>query len=357
MNVFFLDQSGQLGGAELSLSDLAQHYRDRCTVGVFVPGPFPDHLRQLNISVRVLANNAVHAQKQSGILQMLGAAVQLVPLVFTTYRYALQHDAVYANTQKALVVGAIVSAIGRKPLVYHLRDIVSPEHFSRWNRSIIVALANRAKLIIANSRASQHAFVSAGGQVARTQVVYNGFHLNKYDLSPEVRTQLRHQLGVDDSFVVGHFSRFSPWKGQHVLVEALKNCPDNVIVLMVGSALFGEDRYVDQVRTQIDELGLGDRVKFLGFRSDIPELMTACDAIVHTSIAAEPFGRVIVEGMLCGRPVIAAAAGGALEIVEHGKNWLANPPRRCEGLNRSNLICELQSTYCIGGFCTWKGER
>ncbi len=67
-------------------------------------------------------------------------------------------------------------------------------------------------------------------------------------------------------------------------------------------------------------------MQFLGFRSDIAPLMAACDLVAHTSIAPEPFGRVIVEGMLCQRPVVAANAGGAAELVDHGKTgWLHSP--------------------------------
>ena len=68
------------------------------------------------------------------------------------------------------------------------------------------------------------------------------------------------------------------------------------------------------------------RVHFLGFRSDIPELMTACDLIAHTSIAPEPFGRVIVEAMFSGKPVVASDAGGAVELIEHGKTGWLTPP-------------------------------
>ena len=54
--------------------------------------------------------------------------------------------------------------------------------------------------------------------------------------------------------------------------------------------------------------------------------MSICDLIAHTSTAPEPFGRVIVEGMLCGRPVVAAAEGGVLELIENGKTgWLTSP--------------------------------
>jgi glycosyltransferase involved in cell wall biosynthesis len=83
---------------------------------------------------------------------------------------------------------------------------------------------------------------------------------------------------------------------------------------------------VQQLHQQIEHLGLRDRVQFLGFRADVISLMGACDLIAHTSTAAEPFGRVIVEAMLCGKPVIAAKAGGAAELIDHGVNgWLVAP--------------------------------
>ena len=92
-------------------------------------------------------------------------------------------------------------------------------------------------------------------------------------------------------------------------------------LLLVGDALFGEYEYLEQLHHQVKRLGLGDRVHFLGFRSDIPQLMSLCDLIAHTSTAPEPFGRVIVEGMLCGKPVVAAAAATAAAQSLLGKNF------------------------------------
>jgi glycosyltransferase involved in cell wall biosynthesis len=63
-----------------------------------------------------------------------------------------------------------------------------------------------------------------------------------------------------------------------------------------------------------------------GFREDVPVLMHACDVIVHTSTAPEPFGRVIVEGMLAGRPVIATNIGGPAEVLNHGETGYLVPP-------------------------------
>ena len=127
-------------------------------------------------------------------------------------------------------------------------------------------------------------------------------------------------------FWVGHFSRLSHWKGQHVLLEALALCPPQIGAIFVGDALFGEEDYAQGLHEQVARLGLCARVRFLGFQPHVQSLMRVCNLLAHTATAPEPFGRVIVEGMLCGRPVVAAAAGGALEIIQHERTgWLAPP--------------------------------
>lgn len=337
MRILFLDQSGNLGGAELALLDLAEFYRDRCKVGLFQDGAFRDRLQQAQIPVEVLSDRPLNVRKNSRFLSAtLGSLTALLPLVQRVVQLSRDYDIIYANTQKAFVVGALASAISRRPLVYHLHDILSHDHFSAVNLRIAVTLANRfAKLIIANSQASRDAFIQEGGdgdsegslRSNRCTVIYNGFDSKQYETTPQQRQTMRQSLSLNPSqFVIGHFSRLSPWKGQHVLIDAIQQCSENVVALLVGDALFGEDDYAQKLKAQVQRLGLQKRVHFLGFREDIPQLMTACDLVTHTSTAPEPFGRVIVEAMLCGTPVIAANAGGAAEIVEHDlTGWLCEP--------------------------------
>ena len=327
MKIFFLDQSGKLGGAELSLLDLAKFYQKNALVGLFAEGVFREKLEQHNILVEVLTQKSINVSKDSGLTQGLNSLLSLFPLILKTAKIARDYDLIYANTQKALVIGAIASVLSRRPFVYHLRDIISADHFSKINRQIIITLANQfATLVIANSKATQHSFIEAGGKSELTQVVYNGFEVKNYQFNLSERNRLRKELGLEQQFVIGHFSRLSPWKGQHILLEALANCPDNISAIFVGDALFGEQDYVKQLHQKVAELGLEKRVQFLGFRSDIVAVMSACDLVVHTSTAPEPFGRVIIEAMLCQRPVIAAAAGGVIELVKDGKTgWLVEP--------------------------------
>jgi glycosyltransferase involved in cell wall biosynthesis len=343
MKILFLDQSGKPGGAELCLLDIARSYHDRSLIALFSDGTFKEILEQYQVPVRVLSKQGINIRKDYNAVQGIGQIGQLLPILIQVTKLSYQFDLIYANTPKALIVGAIASLISHRPLVYHLHDIISAEHFSATNRSLLVNLANRcASLVIANSKASQAAFIKAGGRAELTEVVYNGFQPESYLVDEAERSRLRTELGLGDRFVVGHFSRLSPWKGQHVLIEALHYCPEDVSVLLVGDALFGEEAYKVQLWRQIAMLGLKPRVQFLGFRSDIPQLMAACDLVAHTSIAPEPFGRVIVEAMLSGTTVVAAADGGAVELIDHAQTGWLCPPNDPQQLAEMVVMCRSQ---------------
>jgi glycosyltransferase involved in cell wall biosynthesis len=147
-----------------------------------------------------------------------------------------------------------------------------------------------------------------------------------------------------DAFLVGSFSRLARWKGQHVLLEAMVLNP-HMHAVLVGAPLFGEDPYEVELRAFVASHNLGERVHFLGFQHDIAACMCAVDAVAHTSITPEPFGRVIVEGMLAQRPVVAAKAGGVLEIVEDGVNGVLCEPGDAHAL--ADVLAELRSDTAL----------
>ncbi len=327
MRVLFLDQTGQLGGAELALLDVVKPYRDNCLVCLLNDGSFRHLLEQQQTPVQVLTTQPIRVSKNSSIVQGLSSLSKVLPLIIQVARLSHHYDLIYANTQKALVIGALASFLSRRPLIYHLHDILSQDHFSKGNISLAITLANRfSSLVIANSNATSAAFIKAGGRSELVHIVYNGFDPKSYQNNQSNRVEFRQQLGIEGKFVVGHFSRLSHWKGQHILLEALTLCPDDVMAIFVGDALFGEQDYVQQLQKQVIDLKLEKRVQFLGFRSDVPQVMAACDLVAHTSIAPEPFGRVIVESMLCGTPIVAAKDGGAVELVNHNETgWLVSP--------------------------------
>jgi glycosyltransferase involved in cell wall biosynthesis len=327
MKILFIDQTGQLAGAERVLLDIVKLYGENCLVGLFEDGPFRELLTQQNTPVAVLASKPIQVKRESSLLQGLSSLGKFIPLLLKVIKLSRNYDLIYANTPKAMVIGALASAFSDRPFVYHLHDILTPEHFSATNRRLIVTLANRfATKIIAVSQAAREAFIAAEGKAELVEVIYNGFQADKFQGYESERETIRQELGVADKFVIGHFCRLSPWKGQHVLLKALAHCPENTVAIFVGDALFGESEYVQELDEKIAQLGIEDRVKFLGFRCDVPRLMAGCDIIAHTSIAPEPASRVLVETMLAGKPLIASRNGGTVELVEENKmGWLFPP--------------------------------
>ncbi len=81
----------------------------------------------------------------------------------------------------------------------------------------------------------------------------------------------------------------------------------------------------DGLVRHVEELELTDRVIFTGARTDVPDLLALADVVVHCSIRPEPFGRVVVEALAAGRPLVAADGGGVVEIVEPDRTGVLVP--------------------------------
>jgi glycosyltransferase involved in cell wall biosynthesis len=314
MKTLYLDQTGQLGGGEIALLPWLCHVRAGAHVVLFEDGPFRTLLEESGVSVEVLAlNNLKQVRRESGPLAVLSALPALLSLRRRVAAIAADYDVLYANSQKAFLIAAMAKRRGQ-PLVWHLRDILTAEHFSPVLRRVAVYFGNRyATRIVCNSQATANALIAAGGDRAKITVVHDGVDAAPFDVPADI-AELRAQIAPGAPTLVGLFGRLTPWKGQHVLLEAIATIPSAHAVL-VGDALFGEQAYAATLYERAAQPDLGGRVHFLGFRSDVPALMRAMDILAHTSTASEPFGLVIVEGMLARRPVIATAAGGALEIV------------------------------------------
>ena len=328
--ILFVDQTGQLGGAELCLADLATHLRDQSTVLLFEAGPFQELLEKNGVHATVLTGGRKKAQvrKNSKISTYVQALPGFIRLLVKVARVAQGFDVLYANTAKALIITAVAASILRKPFLFHLHDIIDAQHFSRLNRWLLVTAANRATGIVANSEATAEAYRNAGGNSRNLVVVPNGFHLERFRADVELLSrEIRASIGIGDRPLVGLFGRITPWKCQKVLLQALSQIPE-VHAVIVGDALFtDEDQEYKRALVDLAErLGVAHRVHLTGFQSDILPFLKAVDLVVHCSVSPEPFGRVIVEAQLAGRPVIASRCGGPAEIIEDGVTGiLVNP--------------------------------
>jgi glycosyltransferase involved in cell wall biosynthesis len=339
LRVLAVDQSGSLGGAELSMLEVVKNMRGDVQTVLFDDGPFRIALEAVGIKVDVLDSAGLKGVSKDGIKRpsagMVGGVLKLLQ---GTLKKSRDADVIYVNTQRAMVIGAIAGLISRRPVVWHLRDIVSEDHFGRTQLAVIKWCTKlMLEHVIANSTASAAAVTALTRlREERLDVVFNGISAEPFmNLEAVAQHELRARFGLpQDAFLVGCFSRLARWKGQHVLLEALLEAPEMHAVL-VGSALFGEDAYERELRAFVLEHGLADRVHFLGFQDDIAACMKAVDVVTHTSISPEPFGRVIIEGMLSKRPVVATRAGGVTDIVEDGENGILCSPGDAAELART----------------------
>jgi glycosyltransferase involved in cell wall biosynthesis len=333
--VLFLDHTGGIGGAELVLLDFVKWHGAAGSVVLFAEGPFRERLEEVGAEVKVLpAPGSVSRVSRKGkMVTNLRSGPGALVLARRVARLSEGYDLLYANSQKAFVVGALAGRIVSKPVIWHLHNLLTPDHFSKGHRWLAVALANHlVERVIVNSRATAEAFVESGGRAEKVRLVYNGIDPAPFESVTQTEVDaLRRELGLDGVPVVGVFSRLAPGKGHHVLLEALTRLP-GVHALLAGSAVFGEHPYAEALRDQCKALGIEDRVHFAGFRRDIPQLMRLSQVVTHPAVEPEPFGRVIVEGMLAGRPVVATRAGGAVEIVEDGTSGVLVPPRDATAL-------------------------
>ena len=328
--IMVVSHTGQISGAEMVLLDVVQLW-PTASAFLFEDGPLRQALadKQLDVTVAHWGGGLAKVRRNSSILRIASVVGRLFAVALELGRAARHHDLLYANSQKAFVLSAIVTTFVRRPLVWHLHDIISAAHFGAVQRRVQIGLANRrAAKVIVPSLAAADAFIAEGGRADLVEVVANGL-----DVTPE-RTppaELRRQLGLPDGTLVGVFSRLAPWKGQHVVLQALAKVP-GVNCIIAGDALFGEQAYADKLACMVRDLGLAGRVHFLGQRNDVARLMRAADIMVHPSIDPEPFGRTLVEAMLSGVPVIATDAGAASDILESGRAGTLVPPGDADAL-------------------------
>lgn len=328
--VLFVCHTGSISGAELVLLDLVRPWAGQSAL-LFEDGPLHQALAAcgLNVTISRWGGGLNDVRRDSSFAKVLPVIGAMFGITAEVARFARKHDVVYANSQKAFVLAAIAAKLTRRPLIWHLHDIISSAHFGKMQRRVQVLLANHCTTrVVVPSKAAADAFIAEGGRKDLVAIVPNGL-----DIAPEPQApaEIRHELKLPQGPLVGVFSRLAEWKGQHIVLQALARTPD-VSCIIAGSALFGEEAYEQRLRQMVRDLDIDDRVHFLGQRSDVPRLMRAVDAVIHPSIDPEPFGRTLVEAMLADVPVIATDAGAASDILEGGKAGTLVPPGDVDAL-------------------------
>lgn len=347
LRVLVVNQTAATSGAEHSLLTLLAAL-DPSEVQVAVASPVG------RLSERVLALGLPHVPiagtEASFRLNLKTTTPELVDLARSAFQVAgavhrLGADVVHANTTRAGLIAIAARAFGAPAPLVHVRDWTPPSHAGD---AVLGVVARSAGLIVANSRYVADQFDRVGA-AARVSVIHNPVDLSRFDPSAQDRASARARLGLPaDAPVAGVVGQLTPWKGQDDAVRALavvrQTVPDAELVV-AGSAKFATAAarydnagYAAELALLPESLGIGGAVHRLGEVDDVPGVLAALDVLLVPSWE-EAFGRVVVEGMAMGLPVIATAVGGPPEIIDDGRTGFVLPPK--EPARWGALLAEL----------------
>jgi glycosyltransferase involved in cell wall biosynthesis len=321
--VVFFSHSARLAGGEIAMVRLAaalRRHRARVVLGEEGPVvalcsrsgvpvevlPLPEGIRSLDRGVPL---------GDPGLRRVSSAAARYVAeltRLLRSHRPALLH----ANSLKAGLLGGPAARLTGLPMAWHVRDRIHPDYLPAVQvRLVRAAIRRLATVALANSHATRH---TIPGRVPTTVV--------PSPVDPALLA-LPPPPGDREDLVFLALGRLSPWKGQHLFLDAFARAfptgPERAVI--AGGPLFGEERYATGLRHRATELGIAERVHWTGHLDDVTPVLAAADVVVHTSVIPEPFGLTVAEGMAAGRPVVAQAAGGPAEVITDGADGLLSP--------------------------------
>ncbi len=347
LKVTAIAASAGLGGTERLLLDFAARaFEYDIALKLLVPqsGPLVTIFNEIGVPSEVVAapeamlagpvESAPLLTGGASLLGVMGWARRLV-----VHPFWQETDLVYTVAFKA----HLACALRRKhPLVWHLHEMPPERMGAAWR-----AMARRlADGLIVPSRAAAEAWsarepaeskdsslASRFGLPARRpaemEIIPSGVDLDRF--RPRERTGWIHQrLGLDQGArLIGTPVSFTRWKGALEVIRAFSSIAPRhpeVHLLVSGPAPYetGVDpKFREEVEAAVRSSA--GRVHLFSFEPKAELVYPELDLVLHSPIRPEAFGRVLVEAMACGVPVIAAAEGGALEVLDRGGGWLVRP--------------------------------
>lgn len=333
--IILLIPSLDIGGAEIQLVNLARGlYKNRndVTVATFYDsGKLFDDLKCSGIPTVSL--------RKSGRWDIFGFLWRYIKTV-----YKIKPDVIYGflGTPNILVAFLnpffpgikIVWGIRYSEIELHHYDLLS-----RLSYRVEKWLSSLPDLIIVNSDAGLEYAQKRGFPPDKMRVVLNGIDTDSFFISPKEGKILRREWGInDDQRLIGMVGRFDPIKDHKAFFSAASIAAkkyDDARFVLIGD---GPTDYIDSLRVSAEELGLGKKIIWAGYRRDMNAVYNALDIIVSSSLS-EGFSNVIGEAMACGvYPVVTNVGDSALILGDHGRVVEANDPKGlAEGLSSALL--------------------
>ena len=318
-NVFFTNEHGGLGGGEIAL---LQHMASCIQLGyvahllVLEDGPFLQKAKELNCQVHLLPFSWQGNKFKSLLLILKNIAKSLILCL------KFKPLATYCYTHNDLIFFGLACRLCGTRIIWRSQGEIftplNPLGHSWLGSFFFTVLKFINPHVVATTNGDIQRMMYAGLTLPNMGVIYLG--------AKNHGTPRKLDISADVPVRIGIFGRLVEWKGQGIFLKAMSELTRlgyEYEALIVGGSNFGDGAsYEEALKKMAFDLGINDKIQFLGHRNDIQELMSSCHIICHCS-EFEPFGMVIIEAMMAGRPVIASDLSGPREsIVNHKSGFL-----------------------------------
>ena len=245
----------------------------------------------------------------------------LVSLAIVVKARAWQADVLYTNSS-VTPVGALAALILRKPHIWHIREFGREDYAlsfdlgERVSMKIIERLSFRV-IVISEALKKKYIQIISSDKVRR---IYNPVAVQNpaTDHSHARQSTSKETPKIPSLAIVG---LLHPGKGQLDAVLAVGDLVKHGVQVKLRVVGDGDPGYFRQLKQAVVQNGIEEHVEFAGYVDNPEPLMNSADIILVCS-RSEAFGRVTVEGMLCGKPIIGAQSGATPELVKDGFNGL-----------------------------------
>ncbi len=236
------------------------------------------------------------------------------------------YDIVHTHNEAGLIYGTIAARLAG------IRRIVHTEHGKEpgYHTDIMLQLVEkfllkRVRCVVTVSDSLNEIMTSLMGKQNRVLTIKNGIDTGLYSRRRQPSI-LKQSLGIpSDCFLMGHVARLTPLKNQGFLLsifgELSKQC-NNLMLVIIGSGPLRAE-----LEDECEKMGISGSVRFLGARTDIPELLSIFDLFLLTS-HTEGISITILEAMAAGVPIVASRVGGNPEIIQDSYSGFLLPLNR-----------------------------
>ena len=226
-------------------------------------------------------------------------------------------DLVYTNTSTILCGGIAAKKNGISSL-FHIHEIPRGNWLYEIFSSKIINRISHKVLVVSNSVKNHWQKNIDKDKIER---VYNGILFEKTNSSNEIDRN-------SDDYIITSVARLIPYKGHLYLIDIadeLMKKSKKFKFLIVGDTLPSYAYYEKRLKQKVKNLGLENQILFMGFRNDISSILKQSDLFIHPAIAPDPLPTVLFESLYNNLPSVATNLGGAIEILDNGKNGLLIP--------------------------------